>query len=199
MNYLSNKQIKYCIALILFVSGIFYLYSCSCSYFYSSQKEGLQVNHDTTKNSNKLRCPNLLVQEDKNIYLYNTRLAEVPGVNPIKFNNLEEYNSFLDWQVSQGIQCPVLVLQKSYNAQGNREYKIRPSINDPQGGLLTVFLKTTSKLGDYDSFAYPYDDDVIDKVPMSDAEIYQLEKQFESNFNKVSNNPMHSNWIDRTH
>jgi len=35
------------------------------------------------------RCPNMLIEKDGKIYLYNTRLANVPGVNPIQFNNLE--------------------------------------------------------------------------------------------------------------
>ena len=42
-----------------------------------------------------LNCPNLLIQKGKKIYLKNTQKAEVPGVNPIIFNNLEEYVEFL--------------------------------------------------------------------------------------------------------
>ena len=62
------------------------------------------------------RCPNMLVQIDKNYFLYNSNLAKIPGVNPIRFNNLEEYVEFLDWQKSQGINCPVLYLQKTYDS-----------------------------------------------------------------------------------
>jgi hypothetical protein len=81
------------------------------------------------------RCPNLLIQKGSDYFLYNTNLAEVPGVNPIQFSSLEEYVEFLDWQKSQGIICPVLYLQNSYDAQGNRVYKVRPSCTEPQGGL----------------------------------------------------------------
>jgi hypothetical protein len=59
----------------------------------------------------------------------------VPGVNPIEFNNLEDYTEFLDWQQSQGIRCPVLYLQETYDTQGNLIYKSRPSVSDLQGGL----------------------------------------------------------------
>lgn len=81
------------------------------------------------------RCPNLLIQKDSKFYLYNSKLAQVPGVNPIEFNNLEDYTEFLDWQRSQGIRCPVLYLQATYDAQGNQVYKARPSVSEPQAGL----------------------------------------------------------------
>lgn len=81
------------------------------------------------------RCPNMLIQKGAAFYLYNTKLAEVPGVNPVRFNNLEEYVEFLDWQRSQGIRCPVLYLQEVYDSQGNMTYKARPSATEPQGGL----------------------------------------------------------------
>lgn len=81
------------------------------------------------------RCPNLLIQKGCKIYLHNTKIAEVPGVNPIEFNNLEEYTQFIDWQRSQGIRCPVLYLQETYDSQGNMICKVRPCTVEPQGGL----------------------------------------------------------------
>ena len=81
------------------------------------------------------RCPDLLIQKDNNFYLYNSKVAKVPGVNPVEFDNLEDYTEFLDWQRSQGIRCPVLYLQQTYDAQGNPVYKVRPSVSEPQGGL----------------------------------------------------------------
>ena len=81
------------------------------------------------------RCPNLLVQFDSKYYLYNTKIDKVPGVNPVMFNNLEEYFDFLDWQKSVGIKCPVLYVQNTYDAQGNPVLKIRPNVCEPQGGL----------------------------------------------------------------
>jgi hypothetical protein len=82
------------------------------------------------------RCPNLLVQKGSRFYLYNKNLEEVPGVNPIVFENLEEYVEFLDWQKSQSIKCPVLYLQETYDAQGEKVFKTRASVTEPQGGIL---------------------------------------------------------------
>ena len=60
-------------------------------------------------------CPNYLVEENNKIYLYNKKKTNIPGVNPIIFNNLEEYVQFLEFQRSKGIHCPVLELKKSYH------------------------------------------------------------------------------------
>jgi hypothetical protein len=81
------------------------------------------------------KCPNVLIQKGVKYYLYNSKLAEVPGVNPIQFEHLEDYVEFMNWQRSQGIRCPILYLQHSYNTQGEPTYKIRPDPLDPQGGL----------------------------------------------------------------
>jgi hypothetical protein len=104
-------------------------------YFYTKNidpkyAEGLTNNESFTK-----RCPNLLIQKGARFYLYNSKVAQVPGVNPVEFDNLEDYTEFLDWQRSQGIRCPVLYLQETYDAQGNRVYKVRPSVSEPQAGL----------------------------------------------------------------
>ena len=86
-------------------------------------------------NSKGQRCPNMLIQKGSKFYLYNSKVAQVPGVNPVEFDNLEDYTEFLDWQRSQNIRCPVLYLQETYDAQGNRVYKSRPSVSEPQAGL----------------------------------------------------------------
>jgi hypothetical protein len=100
-------------------------------YFYTkySGYEGL------TNMGSNMRCPNLLIQKGSRFYLHNSKVAKVPGVNPIEFENLEDYTEFLDWQRSQGIRCPVLYLQETFDAQGNPVYKVRPSVSEPQAGL----------------------------------------------------------------
>jgi len=80
-------------------------------------------------------CPDVLIQKGSALFLYNSKRGNVPGVNPIQFENLEEYVEFTDWQRSQGILCPVLFLQHAYNAQGEPVYKARPSPTNLQGGL----------------------------------------------------------------
>lgn len=113
------------LALIVFMIGIYFYARCSDPKY----AEGF------TNQNSKLRCPNLLIQKGSRFYLYNSKLAKVPGVNPIEFDNLEDYTEFLDWQRSQGIRCPVLYLQSTYDAQGNPVYKARPSVSEPQAGL----------------------------------------------------------------
>jgi hypothetical protein len=110
--------------IIIFLIGLFFYVK------YADPK-----NYEALTNNNMKRCPDLLIQKGSRYYLHNSKLAQVPGVNPIEFDNLEDYTEFLDWQRSQGIRCPVLFLQESYDAQGNRVYKTRPSVSEPQAGL----------------------------------------------------------------
>jgi len=117
------------LCIIVFLIGI-YFYTKGSSFHYS---EGLTNSNDNSINTQ--RCPNLLIQKGARFYLYNSKLAQVPGVNPIEFENLEDYSEFLDWQHSQNIRCPVLYVQETYDAQGKRVYKVRPSVSEPQAGL----------------------------------------------------------------
>lgn len=87
------------------------------------------------KTVNKNRCPNILIQHGSEIFLYNSKVEKVPGVNPIRFKNLEDYTEFMEWLQGRGIRCPVLFLQFSYDTQGKAVYKFRPSPMDLQGGL----------------------------------------------------------------
>lgn len=111
--------------IVLFLAGL---------YFYAKYT-GTKYSESFTNNSYEKRCPDILIQKDSRFYLYNSKVAKVPGVNPIEFENLEDYTEFLDWQHSQGIRCPVLFLQQTYDAQGNPVYKARPSVTEQQGGL----------------------------------------------------------------
>jgi len=106
-------------------------------YFYakSSDPKYAEALTNSNNNTNRQRCPDLLIQKDSKFYLYNSKVARVPGVNPVEFDNLEDYTEFLDWQRSQSIRCPVLYLQQTFDAQGNQVYKVRPSVSEPQGGL----------------------------------------------------------------
>lgn len=142
--------------LLVFFIGLYFYARCSDPKY----AEGY------TNQGTQQRCPNLLIQKDSKFYLYNSKLAQVPGVNPIEFDNLEEYTEFLDWQRSQNIRCPVLYLQSTYDAQGNSVYKVRPSVSEPQAGIppstaapigiasqVPPTLETS--LGSSDSLAYP--------------------------------------------
>ncbi len=111
-------------ALLVFLLG---LYFCLTQSSYTIQ-EGF-----------KPRCPNLLIDRGNEIWLKNTNLADIPGVNPVVFHNLDEYTQFVEWQKSQGIQCPLLYLKKGYTTQNDEVYYVKPppkqlvdaSRNDP--------------------------------------------------------------------
>jgi hypothetical protein len=117
---------KIVILFLIFLAGL---------YFYVEYGSNPKKIEGLTTINGEVKCPNILIQKDAKYYLYNSNIDEAPGINPIMFNNLEEYTKFLEWQRSAGIRCPVLYVQNTYDAQGNRVYKMRPSVSEPQGGL----------------------------------------------------------------
>ena len=187
-------------------------------YFYAKCSDPNYVEGLTNNTNNVARCPNLLIQKGSRFYLYNSKVAKVPGVNPIEFENLEDYTEFLDWQRSQNIRCPVLYLQETYDAQGNPVYKVRPSVSEPQAGLPPSIASSTgdiiseSTLGDPNALAYPNPTLLVDATrndppynknsyPAYDESSYYIGTttpldvmdmaQEKSN---VSPNPMDTNW-----
>ena len=124
---------NYKILAILFVF-IFGLYYYTNSYKIYENLSNKNENENETKPSN-VRCPNMLIEKDGEIYLLNTKIARVPGVNPIKFDTLEEYAEFVEWQKSQNINCPVLYLQYTTDTQNNDLLQVKPSIFESSGGL----------------------------------------------------------------
>lgn len=64
-------------------------------------------------------CPNYLVQRGTRLYLYTKGAPEVAGVNPVEFDNLEEYVEYMDWLRSKGKRCPVLYMRTEFDPQGN--------------------------------------------------------------------------------
>tara|TARA_B100000700_G_C14942484_1_gene807481 strand:+ start:23 stop:649 length:627 start_codon:yes stop_codon:yes gene_type:complete len=114
--------LKFLFVLITFLFGIYFIYKSTQPY------DGLEP---FTGND----CPDVLIQRGNEIHLENTKRVKIPGVNPIVFKSLEEYTEFLKWQRANQIRCPILELQRSYNAQNEEVYSVRPSLQDPQGGL----------------------------------------------------------------
>jgi hypothetical protein len=186
---------KLIVIVALFVLGL---------YFFTKYGENGIEGYDTM-NGNKLqnRCPDVLIQKGNNYYLYNSKLAKVPGVNPLEFKNLDEYVEFTEWQRGQGIRCPILYLQESYDAQGNPVYKARPSPTNLQGGLQDMYLDgyreqpPTQKLLDasrdnpeFNQNNYPGYDEQDQYVGL----ITPLDKMFNENAGGISPNPMDPNW-----
>jgi hypothetical protein len=197
--------------ILVFLIGLYFYAKCSDPNYL----EGLQNNEN---NNNGVRCPNLLIQKGSRFYLYNSKVAKVPGVNPIEFENLEDYTEFLDWQRSQNIRCPVLYLQETYDAQGNPVYKVRPSVSEPQAGLPPSIASSTgdiiseSTLGDPNALAYPNPTLLVDSTrndppynknsyPAYDESSYYVgtttpldTMDMAQEKSNVSPNPMDPNW-----
>ena len=149
------------------------------------------------------RCPNMLIEKDGKIYLYNTNLANVPGVNPIQFNNLEEYTEFLKWQKSMNIECPVLYLQYTNDTQGQNVYKLRNDFQDTKYGVppvIPIDLKNPQNTmltdanhddGEYNINSYPGQDPqgqyIGKNTPLDEMNDYQR-------YYLSTDNAMMDNW-----
>jgi hypothetical protein len=181
--------------LAMFIIGLLF----TMTHTSQNVQEAFEGRSDSRAN-NTDRCPNILIQKGSELYLHNSRIAKVPGVNPLKFNNLEEYVEFMDWQRSQGIRCPVLYLQNTFDAQGKPIYKIRPSPTDLQGGLPPVAFAGAVDENEYiNKNSHRIED--ADNPPM-DANSYPAFDPMDPNVGSVhlknvkgvSANPMDTNW-----
>ncbi len=150
------------------------------------------------------RCPNILVQHGSEIFLYNSKVEKVPGVNPIRFKSLEDYAEFTEWLKGRGIRCPVLFLQYSYNAQGEAVYKIRPSPADIQGGLSANVPYSPApaalvQMMDASRDNPPFNNQMYDgfdplNFNMGDYTAHDAAFREKELTMKYSDNPMDSNW-----
>lgn len=109
-----------CVYLLFILGAIFY------SNNYYKNKEGFGVSKE---------CPNLLVKKGKEIHLIYKNKAKIPGVNPLVFDNLEEYVEFAEWQRAKKIKCPILYFEETYDAQNNQTFRMLPDPVDKQAGL----------------------------------------------------------------
>jgi hypothetical protein len=159
-----------------------------------SKKESMAtLAKNTPPNPN---CPNVLIQKDNSLLLYNSLLPE-SETNPIRFSNLDEYISYMEKKRNEGIRCPVLFLQQENNIQGQDVYRIRPSPFSLEGGLPPMIPNPSPALDasrenppynannyagfdPYGLYVGTYTD--IDKVHESTEQV------------PVSDNPMDTNW-----
>ena len=144
-------------------------------------------------------CPNILYQKGSRIYLYNSKKASVPGVNPLQFDNLEEYTEFIDWQRANGMRCPVLYMNESYDAQGNRVAKMHGDPTNVHGGDQPVTTTNTTVDASRDSEQYNKN-----SYPGFDPDNQYIGKtvpidMMEGEAGAVSGNPMDSNWGGNQH
>lgn len=135
-------------------------------------------------------CPNLLLKKDSKFYLYNTLKEYVPGVNPIEFNNLEEYSQFSSWLNASGINCPILYAQQTYDTQGNQTYKFTSSPDNEHAGLppvsITKLYDAGHNQGSMPGFD-PMNQYIGDETPLD--KMFHQQQQY-----KKSDNPMDANF-----
>jgi hypothetical protein len=97
--------------LVLFVFGIYFISTRPSEPFVTGQ------------------CPTTLIKDGNNYLVYNPNYAGVPGVNPMKMSSLEDYKEYVEWQRANKLKCPILHLEKVFDAQGAPMYEIRPSFD----------------------------------------------------------------------
>lgn len=180
--YIMKEQTLILVS-ILFLAGLYFM----CSYTPSSVKE----NFDSMFNTN---CPNLLLQKDNKYFLYNTTKEHVPGVNPVEFDNLEEYKEFVDWLRGSGIKCPILFAKQTYTTQGDRSYKFCPNNEPENGGLpqtnMPIKEQPLLNAGHNKGSMPAFDpqNQYIGEYTKLDSEFHEEER------NQLSDNPIDTNW-----
>lgn len=184
------EKIKIIIITIIFLLGLYFIMNT-------------KITQESFKNN--YRCPNLLIEKDGNILLYNTKLAIVPGVNPILFNNLEEYIEFMDWQKSNNIKCPILHLKYSTDTQNNEKLQIKPDFLNNYSDLPNERSKTLDvkvlDIGESELIDSSRDNELynqnlyqgFDKHNQYIGLYTPLDKIYHSD-EKISPNPLDTNW-----
>jgi len=157
---------------------------------------------DNNNDNKKTDCPDLLIEKDGKLLLYNTKKPE-DDKNPIPFFTLDEYIYYLEMQRKQGNNCPVLYLQKENNAQGNDVYRIRPGPFDKQGGLPPITNINDIKKNPIKPLDATQDDPPYNKNNYNSFDPYgqyvgvytTIDAIHDSTYdNIISDNPMDPNW-----
>jgi len=104
------------------------LYFCS-NYTHNDVVEGFSFTKE---------CPNTLIRKGKELHLIYNNKPEIAGINPVKFDNLEEYAEFVKYQKKIGKSCPVLYLQETETTQGKKGLRVLDDPIDPSVGLRSV-------------------------------------------------------------
>lgn len=156
---MKTELLLYAIILV-FILGIIYIVF--------SSKRGLRENFDNSNN-----CPNLLIKKDGAYYLYNKNKVEVPGINPIRFEHLEDYTEFVGWLRNRGIQCPILYLQQTYDTQGKRTFRMFPDAENIEGGL-------PNTISGYDPLNQSIGN--ISSLNPDGSEVFQRDNPFDNEF-----------------
>lgn len=199
--------VKMVFMVFLLISTFVGLHFYMTFYFESHKKEALTniSNRDVGRpDSENKTCFDMMINNGENILLYNTNMPEMIGVNPLTFNNLDEYIKYLDNQRNDGLTCPILYLQKEFSAQGDDVYRIRPDpFNNDNGGLSqnSVLVNQNPKIVpiiNSNDDNPPYNTNMhngFDPYNLQVGTYTDLDRLHDSTqYSKYSDNPMDSNW-----
>lgn len=136
-------------------------------------------------------CPDMLIQKGTKLYLYNTRQEEKEGVNPIVFNNLDEYTNYRNGDPNQE-QCPILFLKQENNAQGQDVYRRIIPGNGAQGLGQPIKVVDASRENGFNQNMYAG----FDPYGMHVGQFTELDARHLSTEKGPgpSDNPMDPNW-----
>ena len=129
-------------------------------YVYTKYSLKMQQNIEPMENENNAQasseqdpedsCPDMLINKGDILLLYNSKMPEKSGVNPIPFYNLDEYINYLEIQRNKGFRCPVLYVQRENDTQGKDVYRVRPSPFQQEGGLPPSYFMNKSQINHLD-------------------------------------------------
>ena len=76
-----------------------------------SMKNKQDKTDDSKNNKISKDCPNMLIEKDGKFVLFNSNKDKVPGINPIYFNDLDEYIKYIDFFNKEKSKCPILIVK----------------------------------------------------------------------------------------
>lgn len=171
-NLLNKKTLHFMIFIFIFLLGLNFVIS-------NTTKEGY------VDLSNK--CPNVLIQVGDKFHLYNSALIKKDDINPITFNSLEEYIQYIKFQRKNGLRCPVLYVQQVYDNLGRPLYKLKKPSNGND-----KLIDASHSNNFFNKNSYPGFDPNNQYIGLDTP----LDKIYNDK-NKISPNPMDTNWGGR--
>ncbi len=181
-------MLKFVMIFLIFLAGLYFVSTTTSN----------DVKESFLSFNTKYDCPDILIKKGNKFYLKNTKKAEVPGVNPIQFDSLDDYVEYMKWQRSYNINCPVLFFEQEIGTQGENTYRFRP-VSDPTKdcpALPVKYVEVDSLLFDagrndppFNKNSFPAYDPNNQYIGLSTP----LDKIFHENKN-CSVNPHDPNW-----
>ena len=190
ISFIVKNIVVLFLCFVFFIGLLFHIYEPHNNYgnndyeyfsSYQSKDTTILPSMYPDTNSNKIiSCPNLLVNENGILNLYNTNL-EKSNDNPKTFFSMEDYTNYMQSLLDSGINCSVLYLQAENNTQGEKIYKIADQPTIPNNTAYDT--NESTKLYS------------IDTLGLSNGKYADIDKLHDSTKNNsISDNPIDTNW-----